>query len=267
MKNLVVFILIIGVLALALYLVRGGRQSEQPTETQQLSMPAESTPAIPAQQLAVPPPQTATPDAEDDAATVPLPDLDQSDAVIQERLAEVHDAAQLEKLFLFADAVRRFVVTIDNMTTAKLPQKFKFTRLPEDKFLVQINTDGAEYINQDNYNRYTIYVTFIETLDMDKAVALYFKYYPIFQQAYTELGYPDRSFNDRLIDVVDHLLASPVVPEPVKLLRPKVYYIYADADLEALSAGQKLMIRIGQTNADRVKRWLQRLRVELAAGR
>jgi len=42
-----------------------------------------------------------------------------------------------------------------------------------------------------------------------------------------------------------------------------VYYTFADPELEQLSAGQKLMIRIGQDNASRVKKWLQQLRAEL----
>lgn len=41
--------------------------------------------------------------------------------------------------------MRYFVVTIDNMTTAKLPRKFKFTRLPQQKYLVQKNVNDAGY--------------------------------------------------------------------------------------------------------------------------
>jgi len=267
MKNLVVVVAVLGILAIAFYLGNRSRQSDQPTGTVQLTMPVESTPESPAQNIPVPVTQPAATGDIAIPVPVPLPDLDKSDGVIREEAADLYDVELLDKLFVFAEAIRHFVVTMDNMTTVKLPQKFKFTRLPADKFLVQKNTDGSEYIAQANYDRYTDYVTFIETLDMGKAVDMYFKYYPLFQQAYAELGYPDRKFDDRLIAVVDHLLATPVVEDPVKLLQPKVYYIYADEKLEALSAGQKLMIRIGQSNATRVKIWLQRLRAELTAGR
>ena len=38
---------------------------------------------------------------------------------------------------------------------------------------------------------------------------MYKQYYPLFQQAYVDLGYPEGYFNDRLVEVIDHLLATP----------------------------------------------------------
>ena len=86
------------------------------------------------------------------------------------------------------------------------------------------------------------------------------RYYPLFQEAYEYLGYPSAYFNDRLIDVIDHLLATPVVDGPIRLVRPHVLYKYADPDLEALSAGRKALIRIGPDNANRVKQKLREIR-------
>ena len=265
MKNIVVVIVVLGILALAFYLGNKSRRAGTPTETLQLTIPAEQEPKPISQKL--PEPQPVLKAEENAPVVLPLPELDQSDGAIQGELVGLYDGVQLEKLFNFESAIRHFVVTIDNMTTAKLPQKFKFTRLPQDKFLVLEDAAGTEYIDSANYNRYTPYIHFIESLDLDKTVALYFKYYPLFQKAYAELGYPDRNFNDRLIKVVEHLLTTPEIQEPVKLLQPGVYYTFADAKLEALSAGQKLMIRIGQSNAVRVKSWLQHLHIALTAVR
>lgn len=41
-------------------------------------------------------------------------------------------------------------------------------------------------------------------------MALYVQLYPLFQQANVELGYPKSHFNDRVVTVIDHLLAAPV---------------------------------------------------------
>ena len=49
-----------------------------------------------------------------------------------------------------------------------------------------------------------------------RAVALYARLYPLFQQAYEELGYPGRYFNDRLVEVIDDLLATPEPTGPVR---------------------------------------------------
>jgi hypothetical protein len=88
-------------------------------------------------------------------------------------------------------------------------------------------------------------------------------FYPLFQQAYQELGYPKGHFNDRLVDVIDHLLAAPEVTAPVKLVRPKVFYLFADPALEARSAGQKILMRVGSENAALIKAKLRDIRGEL----
>jgi hypothetical protein len=43
-----------------------------------------------------------------------------------------------------------------------------------------------------------------------------------------------------------------------------VLYEYADPDLEALSSGQKLLLRMGNSNAERVKSALTELRTRIA---
>jgi hypothetical protein len=87
----------------------------------------------------------------------------------------------------------------------------------------------------------------------------------LFQEAYESLGHPPQYFNDRLIEVIDHLLASPDVKGPIALARPNVLYEFADPALEARSAGQKVLIRMGSENATAVKDKLRELRAELIA--
>ena len=102
----------------------------------------------------------------------------------------------------------------------------------------------------------------MEAVEAKRLVAAYAHYYPLFQVAYQELGYPNRYFNDRLVEAIDDLLAAPDVAAP-RLVQPKVLYQFADADLEARSAGQKMMIRMGPGNAARVKAKLRAIRLEL----
>ena len=51
-----------------------------------------------------------------------------------------------------------------------------------------------------------------------------------------------------------------------RLTQPKVLYEFEDPQLEALSAGQKAMLRLGPDNARRVKAKLRALRAEIATG-
>ena len=97
-----------------------------------------------------------------------------------------------------------------------------------------------------------------------KALALvYQRLYPLFQQAYEDLGYPGKYFNDRLVEVIDQLLQAPEVPGPIALVQPKVFWEYADKDLESRSAGQKLLIRMGPANARVIKAKLREFRAEI----
>ena len=96
---------------------------------------------------------------------------------------------------------------------------------------------------------------------MKQLGALYIRYYPLFQEAYEDLGYPGQYFNDRLVQVIDHLLQTPEVRGPIQLKQGRVFYEYADPALEARSAGQKLLLRMGAANEALVKQKLRELRV------
>ena len=102
-----------------------------------------------------------------------------------------------------------------------------------------------------------------DALDTKRAVEMYTRFYPLFQQAYVDLGFPNGHFNDRFVEVIDHLLATPEVKGPVQLVVPHVLPEYADPTLQERSTGQKLLIRMGPENAARVKAKLRELRGEL----
>ena len=93
-----------------------------------------------------------------------------------------------------------------------------------------------------------------------KLAAVYIQFYPLFQQSYAELGYPSRYFNDRVFEVIDHLLSAPDVTGPIALTQPKVLYEFADPQLQELSAGQKILVRMGPDNEAKVKAKLREIR-------
>jgi len=111
--------------------------------------------------------------------------------------------------------------------------------------------------------RYTAYVNAAESIDSRLLAQFYVRLYPLFQQAYAELGYPDGYFNDRLIGVIDHLLAAPEPKSPVYLTQPRILFEFADPNLEELSAGQKILVRVGIDNEMRLKAKLRDIRKAL----
>jgi hypothetical protein len=218
---------------------------------------APSEPAPPAQAQA----ETHFPVPQEEARE-PLPPLDRSDSAIEHALRGLWSGSTFERMLQLDGFVRRVVATIDNLTAKKVAMRLMPLKAAPGKFLTS-GKDGSLVISPDNAARYGAYVRLAETVDVPKLAALYFRFYPLFQRAYEELGYPKRYFNDRVVGVIDHLLAAPEAKGPIMLVRPKVMYQFADPDLEALSAGQKIMLRIGNDNELRIKRKLRELRAEL----
>jgi hypothetical protein len=103
----------------------------------------------------------------------------------------------------------------------------------------------------------------LQAVDPRTLVAWYVRLYPLFQQAYQDLGYPKGYFNDRLVAAIDDMLAAPLPPPPLRLVQPKVFYRYADPELEARSAGQKMLLRLGPADAAQVQSRLRTLRALL----
>lgn len=192
------------------------------------------------------------------AAEVPS-SLEDSDKAVTDALAGLVGRSALERFASLSGFVRRVVATIDNLPRNRAPQRV-WPLTPTPGRFETTGGNDAVYISGDNARRYEAAIRVMESADTGKLVALYVQLYPLFQQAYRELGYPNGYFNDRLIEVIDHLLATPDVAGPVRLAKPWVMYEYADAALESRSAGQKTLIRMGPENAARVKAKLREIR-------
>lgn len=194
----------------------------------------------------------------------PLPPLNASDPTLVEALSGLLGSQAFANFFFPEELVRRIVATIDNLPREAFAARLNPVR-PAGGLVRTTGKDSTLSIAPENAARYTPYVNLAQGLDSAKAVALYVRFYPLFQQAYVDLGYPDRYFNDRLVEVIDHLLATPEVQGPIKLTVPHVLHEYADPELQARSAGQKLLIRMGNDNAAKVKAKLREIRREVVA--
>lgn len=195
----------------------------------------------------------------------PLPPLSDSDPAVATSLAGLFPGDQFARLFVDEDLVRRITVTIDNLPREKVAMRLRPVEPMPDAFLA-VGPEEGPMLDASNYARYRPYVDVVAAIDAAQAAAVYRRLYPLFQEAYEELGNPSSYFNDRLIEVIDHLLAAPEVRGPIPLARPNVLYEFADPELERRSAGQKFLIRIGPENAARVKAKLREFRAELMAG-
>jgi hypothetical protein len=198
-------------------------------------------------------------------ATQPLPSLAESDAAAREALDALLGASAFDALFRPQDLIRNIVATVDNLPRRNVSLRLMPLKPVPGAFRVA-GPEGSTAIGVDNAARYAPYVRAMDAIDSTKLVSLYVRFYPLFQQAYADLGYPNRYFNDRVFEVIDHLLATPDAPRSVALVQPKVLYDYADPALADLSAGQKMLLRMGPDNEARVKAKLREIKRGLSRG-
>ncbi len=224
-------------------------------------------PPPPVAQAPTPPPATpaeppvAHPIAAEGESTA-LPALNDSDQVVHDSLAGVVGREPTEQFLEPQNIVRRIVATVDNLPRKKLAVDRRPVKATPGQTVTSSQGDLVT-LSPDNYARYAPLMKVLEHTDM-KALALVYQHlYPLFQQSYEDLGYPGKYFNDRLVEVIDHLLQTPEIATPVALTQPKVFYEYADPELEGRSAGQKLLIRMGAANERLIKDKLREFRAEI----
>jgi hypothetical protein len=259
------FVVVLAIGAAALYFLGPRSDSLAPrvAPAQSESSPAPQARAEPAITHPVEDiPAAATADA--GPAQAPLPALEGSDNVAQDVIGAIVGDDDLVRPLVPNSIIRHIVATIDNLPRPTLATRIRPVS-PVPGSFAAVSTARGIAIADGNAQRYAAYVKAAEAIDTQRLVGFYVRLYPLFQQAYVELGYPGGYFNDRLIEVIDHLLAAPEPKAPVYLVQPKVRYEFADPALEGLSAGQKILVRIGIDNELRLKARLSDIRSALTA--
>ena len=230
--------------------------STEPSEA-----PEEETPAGPEHPLE----ETGEVAQEQPAELRPLPPLEESDQYFKMELADLFGGPLDEKL-VEDRLVERVVATIDNLPRERIADRIKpMSGVSGQLLATEGDAEGEFVLSPENYQRYDAVVALVANADTADIEGLYRRYYPLLQKAYVDLGYPDGYFNDRVIEVIDHLLETPEVEEPVTLVRPHVLYEYAAPELEQLSPGQKLLLRMGNGHAATVKEKLREFRGRIIA--
>ena len=272
----VVIVVIFLLLGVAAWFYFGGEKPapEEPVQPEivEQAVPEPSPPPPPPTPEPVVVPEKVPP-PEPELEEIPLPPLSESDPVAAELLGSLLGDSVVERYFAADDTIPRAVATVDALDSSQVPGAIQAMKGPQGEFLATANEQpAAPILNEQgdpvpqflsdpaNSRRYLVYVEMLEALDPEQAVALYRQTYPLFQEAFEQLGYPDGDFNQRLLDVIDELLATPEVEEPLSLMKPEAYYLFTDEGLESLPAGQKILIRMGSDNAARVKTRLAEIR-------
>ncbi len=258
---LVPVIFALAVAAILWFFARQGSESVPPAveslepDTQEPVAAERGEPLYPVPEVGVP---------VDETQLRPLPPLDASDEYFKLELVELYGDV-IGNLLVNSDLIERIVATVDSLPRPHVAEKIRPVGRLDGAFPVDGQDGSGDYtLNPDNYARYGGLVQVVTSADIDRVVDTYRRFYPLFQDAYVNLGYPHGYFNDRLVEVIDHLLETPELEGPVALVRPNVLYQYADPELESRSSGQKLLMRMGAQHAASIKQTLRALRAAVA---
>lgn len=228
-------------------------EASEPVEAAKPILRAPPAPvAEPAEAVAIPAPAPAP----EPVIVQPPTNLDGSDAIVLEAVADL--SSMLGQWLLPREQIRKWVLAVDIVAEGKLPKRYRPIDYPVGKFKT-IDTGQSIVLDQDNFERSNALIAVLIAIEPAKLASYYQQWLPLLEKAYREQGKP-ATFDSRFKQAISQVLAvSPQTDTPV-LVHPSVLYKYADVKLEKASDIEKLLWRMGPDNAEKLQDYLREIR-------
>lgn len=191
-----------------------------------------------------------------------LPPLEDSDSMVREQLSAAGAGPELDKLQQQQNLIQQGTALIEGFSRGLVVRKLLPIDPPKGAFDVQERGEEM-FMSPAGYARYDNYAEAFATLDSAALVNNFHTMRPLYEQAYGQLGLPEDDFDNAVIRVLDRILATPEIEDPIALTRRSVMYQYADPQLEQLTPLQKQLLRMGPDNIRRIKEQAAALRAGL----
>ena len=233
------------------------RRTETPEPDEPPSVPTPETPVPAGDQ----PPKRSPPET---VETIPPEvDLEEAQARLRVRIAERMPRPQLE--MLAGDRLlERLVATVHSLDGEPVPLRFRPLAHVPDLPLVDEEADGWRLPDQAD-PRYSAYREVFDAFSAAELARMFERNEAALERAWKALGETaEGSFRERVVEVLEHLAEYDLPDERPALTRPEVLYEFEDPELESLSWGRKLLIRIGPEHAPAVQRKAAELADRLA---
>ena len=179
-------------------------------------------------------------------------DLGRSDDVVREEAAGLSSNDLFSNWLQTEGIISHFTAAVDNIANGLSPRAHIDFFEPAEEFNVEWESDIA-YISPASYKRYNPVAAVVSSLDTDGCADLFLRLKPSFQEAYTELGYPQADFLKTLERAFVELLEVPIPGEDIALEKKVETFAYQDPKLEGLSEAQKHLLRMGPVNIRRIQ--------------
>ena len=189
------------------------------------------------------------------------PEDGDSDEIFRIMLANVSD--NFQEWFGFKDISRKYIVLINDIAQNQLLYKHRSFLQPSKKFRAEKDSKGI-YLGQKSYERYDTLATAINSIDPKKGVELYLTFKPLFEKVFKEFSYPpEYQLEDIFLKAAASVIDAPIIEERVGLVKHSIRYKYSNAQLESLNDVQKMMVRMGPSNTQKIQDKMRELIVEL----
>jgi len=193
-----------------------------------------------------------------------LPLLNESDPLFLASLENMSELYPLVSNFLLQSGLlQSSVVFIDNFSRGAFIASFSPLIAPAAPFKVINDNEGQLVIDEESYHRYDDYIDYFVSLDETQIIEAYNMFKPLINKAYSEISRPGSRFDVTLNNAIEVALRTPIVDEPIYVNSPAVMYLYADPKLESLNHAQKLLLRLGANNLNKLQQKLIEIQVLL----
>ena len=193
---------------------------------------------------------------------VNLPPLDQMDGFLRPLLAALSSRPELATWLATDDLIGQLATAIDQAAAGASPAR-DFKAIKPAAPFVAGGRGSRRVIDPASYRRYDGLVQTITAIDASSVATIYKTIRPRLNEAYQRTGNPTGDVDRALAQVLDILLDTPIVKDPIAIVEGDGAWAYADEDLEELRPTQKQLLRMGSANVDRLLVWLRALQAAL----
>jgi Protein of unknown function (DUF3014) len=187
-----------------------------------------------------------------------LPQIDASDAFIRNLAQALSANPEWAKWLVGERLVRRMTASIDNVAEGRSPKPHLAFLAPKGDFRAR-EQGKSTTIDPASYRRYDLVAEVVASLDAKGCAKLYEDTRPLFQDAYRDLGYPDRNIDQTVAKAIHVLLATPDPSRDVEVREAVKSWKLTDPALESLAPAQKQLLRMGPDNVRKVKEKLREI--------
>ena len=195
-----------------------------------------------------------------DAEPIALPPLNDTDALVRELVQKVSSHPRLAAWLATDDLIRDFTIGVANVAQGQSATRQLTTLRPSASFQV-IQRGNDLVIDPRSYKRYDGIAAAAQSIDPAGIARVYATLKPRIEEAARELG--DSSFDRTLERSIVQLLSTPVPDDPILVQTKGIGYEFKDQKLEALTNGQKHLLRTGPQNARAIKASLRAIALAL----